>query len=175
MGIVRQVPDYPRLPFDIDLLRTWGHLLLEELWEYFDAAGLDVVLRPGHNGDSVQYADMGIMTADRRPDLVGIVDACADVAVVNTGVLSLCGVADISVMQEVNNNNLLKVDPSRGAKVDLNTGKLRKPPGHPKPDFASVLRNQGWRQVSVNGDHCNGSGTVSAGTGGEQDPDKSEP
>ena len=73
--------------------------------------------------------------------MVKIVDGCADVSVVNIGCLLACGIADVPILEEVDQNNLSKF--GAGYYRD-EYGKLRKPPGHKPPDFKKVLISQGY-------------------------------
>lgn len=142
VGIGRPVPDRPSVA-DVDLLATWGRLLLEETMEWIEAAGLEVVSAED-GGETFDRHGLTVRRAWRAaPDLVAMVDASADVSVVNTGCLSINGVADLDVLRTVDDNNLLKVATGR---ICPETGKFLKPLGHPKPDFAAALRRQGWAE-----------------------------
>lgn len=145
-GIGRPVPDLPQVPDDSELLTVWGRLMLEELFEYFDSVGVDVLLdgTAGHYRP-LCFQDLSLRKNDRKPDLVGIADDVADMQVISTGMFSLCGIADVGMLEEVDDNNLLKVDPARGGRIDPVSGKFIKPPSHPKPDFGRRLKEQGWR------------------------------
>lgn len=80
-------------------------------------------------------------------DLVEVVDGCADVAVVTTGTLVTCGIADFDVQNTVNFNNLAKFGPG-GYRADGTpekpgpVGKWMKPPNHQPPDIAGIIEAQ---------------------------------
>jgi len=148
-GIGRPVPDKPQLPSDPDLLVIWGRLMLEELFEYFDSVGVAVMLDgTAMHHRPIRFQDLHLYKLPQASDLVGIVDDAADMQVISTGMLSLCGVADVGVLETVDDNNLLKVDPAKGGYIDSVSGKFIKPKDHPKPDFRACLEAQGWRHES---------------------------
>jgi predicted HAD superfamily Cof-like phosphohydrolase len=137
-GIGRLVPDFPRAP-DVATRAAWARLLLEEVFEWIEAAGLGVLCE----GGGVAFKDLSVSVDGwAEPNLVKMVDASADISVVNTGALSLCGVADSAILDEVDENNLLKIGRGR---MDPVSGKFIKPPDHPRPDFEKRLRLQGWK------------------------------
>jgi len=78
------------------------------------------------------------------PDLIGIVDGCADVSVVTIGTLLACGVEDKPILELVDTNNLAKFGPGHSYRED---GKLIKPPGHRPPDITKALILQGLPPV----------------------------
>lgn len=73
-------------------------------------------------------------------DMVELADGCADLSVVATGTLVTYGIADKALLEEVDNNNLLKI---KNGHLDAN-GKFVKPKNHPAPDIEGVLKSQGW-------------------------------
>ena len=141
-GIGRPVPDSPEIP-SIQLLQTWGNLLVEEVFELLQAAGLGISIQDSYNrGEPLQAQDIRL-NIKQFPSLVELIDGTADVAVINTGIMSLCGVADMDILREVDANNLQKV--GRGH-IDLASGKYIKPVDHVKPDLGQCLRRQGWQK-----------------------------
>ncbi len=76
-----------------------------------------------------------------QPNLVEIVDGCADSRVISTGTLSACGVDDESIQRTVDEANLRKFGPGSYRRGD---GKWMKPPDFVPPDVAGELRKQGW-------------------------------
>ena len=139
-GIGRTVPNTPQVA-DREVLGTWGRLLLEEVFEWLRAAGLTVQLEDALDDDPpLEFAELKVCVDNTViPDLVGMADASADISVVNTGAMSLNGIHDINILEEVDANNMLKIE--RGHR-DPVTGKFIKPVGHPKPDFNRCLRTQ---------------------------------
>jgi predicted HAD superfamily Cof-like phosphohydrolase len=128
---MQSIPEIPTMP-DLRIRKLRAAFYLEEMRETISALGFDVAVSSG--------GELELREA-REPDFVLIVDGCADVSVINLGTLSACGVADISIMWEVDDNNMAKFAPGHSFRDD---GKLLKPPGHKPPDFGAVLRQQGW-------------------------------
>lgn len=119
----------PMLP-DSATLELRAKLVLEEAIETINALGF-----------AVKVITPGVYTLEKmfEPDLVEIVDGCADLSVIATGTLSACGVADADVLNEVDNNNLSKFGPGGYRRED---GKWMKPPDYKKPDIEAILRDQ---------------------------------
>jgi hypothetical protein len=72
-------------------------------------------------------------------NLEGVADGCLDLNVVSTGTLSCCGISDLALQAEVNENNLRKFP--EGFKLDAG-GKYTKPPGHKPPRIKEILAAQ---------------------------------
>ncbi len=126
----QEVPEKPTLPGkDVLLLRA--RLIMEEAVETVEAMGF----APEMHGRAVTFHTVG------EPDLVKIVDGCADLSVVTIGTLSALGVADYGILQEVDNNNLAKFGPGHSLRND---GKLIKPPNHRPAKFGARLLEQGF-------------------------------
>jgi len=137
-------PTTPTMPDEkTRLLRA--KLIMEEALETVKALG--VAVRVGAKDDPRAYffdSMLGLeLIRHGEPDLVGIVDGCADVSVVTIGTLLACGVEDKPVLEAVDTNNLGKFGPGHSYRED---GKLIKPPGHLPPDIDACLRLQGWRK-----------------------------
>jgi predicted HAD superfamily Cof-like phosphohydrolase len=141
-GIGHQVPDCPQVPARKARL-SQGRLLLEETLELLAEVGLELVLKEGQRNQPLHFADFELIcvAGDEAVQLPELIKELADVSVIATGFMSLCGVADMSVLQAVDNNNLLKI---ATGKRNPQTGKFEKAPGHPKPDIAACLWEQGW-------------------------------
>lgn len=105
------IPDRPTMPDEkTRLLRA--KLILEEALETVRDLGFDFV-----PFGEVRYAilDKGdfkasMFKANGKENLEGIADGCADVSVVTIGTLSACGIADDSLLREVDCNNLAKFE-----------------------------------------------------------------
>lgn len=133
----QQVPGAPMMP-DAETRKFRAKIILEETLETIEALGMKVVAR---------NFSFEIEESSQPPDLIEIVDGCADIRVVTTGTLSACGVADESLMAEVDQNNLAKFGPGSYRRED---GKWMKPPGHKPPDIARILSEQ----TQVSGEGC---------------------
>ena len=138
-GIGHNLPEKPQVG-DREKLRTWGQLLLEEVFEWIEAAGLSVDHTVEDRPLLVNYKSLQVVIEpELQPDLVKMADANADISVVNTGAMLLNGISDTNILEEVDQNNLLKV--STG-KMDTVSGKFIKARNHPKPNFAACLAAQ---------------------------------
>lgn len=132
----KQSPSVPTMP-DAKTRELRARLILEECMETIDALGCGIYL------DKYQeiFFDQISIKAEYPPNLVEIADGCADISVVTIGTLVACGIKDMELFKEVDENNLAKFGPGGHLRED---GKWVKPPNHPKPDIARILREQGW-------------------------------
>lgn len=137
------LPQQPMLP-DIGVRKLRASIILEEALETVRALGFAPMVQIPGNGGRVEakIGDIEFSPHKHEADLIKIVDGCADVSVVTIGTLSACGVSDKAVLEAVDKNNLGKFGPGHSYRED---GKLIKPPGYKPPDFAEVLREQGWK------------------------------
>ncbi len=129
------VPELPNRPFmpDEETRRLRAKLLLEEALEQISGLGFDVY---GENGD---YIGNGVeFVPNGKENLAEIADGIADVSVINIGTAIACGLPDVPLLEAVDFNNMAKFGPGHSIRAD---GKLIKPPNHPKPDFAGIIRN----------------------------------
>lgn len=134
LNFVRQIPHQAKNlpepfmptipPYEVRLLRA--RLILEETIEQINALGFSL--------------DVGEFVPCLKPDLIEIIDAVADIEVINYGTAVSCGVDMEHIYNEVMNNNDLKL--TTGSIVD---GKLTKAKDHPRPDIVSHLIAQGYR------------------------------
>ncbi len=113
------------------LLRA--RLIYEEAMETVHALGCSV-------------NSQGEVVGGSEPDLVEIIDGCADVSVVTIGTLIACGVPDESLLKLVDENNLAKFGPGCSFRED---GKVVKPPGHTPPDIGGFLIDCGWNRDAI--------------------------
>ncbi len=134
------IPDKPTVA-DRERLALWIRLLVEEAFEMAHFAGVKISTSYHSPEDAKElFAGMGFhVDSDKVPDLIGIADGCADVSVINTGMMALNGIADLPLQEEVDANNQLKLGTGR---ICPTTGKLLKAKDHPKPDIAGCLRRQ---------------------------------
>lgn len=139
-GFGLPLPPTPTLA-NKELLVLCARLLLEETLEWIDAAGIDVVLRPECTRHApLRLADLLLRSSpDREPDLAAMAKEAADVSVVTMEALSVNGIADVSLLAAVDENNLQKLATGRR---NPETGKFEKHPDHPKPDVRSILSRQ---------------------------------
>lgn len=120
----------------IEVRKLRAKLILEEALETVEALGVNLyLLRQGGiriiGGDQIHYSPEGEF------NLVEVVDGCCDIRVVTTGTLSACGVPDLPVQEEVDNNNLTKFPD--GKPILREDGKYLKPEGYKPPNIAGVL------------------------------------
>jgi predicted HAD superfamily Cof-like phosphohydrolase len=142
----QEVPGKPTIP-DEKTRRFRAKIILEEALETIEGLGFEVVMKPAdgeldmgpEDAYSVSRGELEIGEQVHEPDMVKIVDGCADVIVVTTGTLSACGVADCSVQDEVDQSNLRKFGPGSYKRED---GKWMKPPDFRPPDIEAVLAAQ---------------------------------
>ena len=117
-------------------------LMLEELFEYADACGIDIstkILYVPVDGEpySLDFNDLVFPQMKRTiPGLVDIADALADIRVTLTGSFLAHGIPMEAVTEEVDRNNLLKL--ANGRKCP-DTGKFLKHRDHPKVDLRPIL------------------------------------
>lgn len=130
----QECPLFPTMPAS-DVRRLRATLILEEALEAIHGLGVSVMM-PG--GSDVEMKSLSFVCS-HEPNLVDIVDGCADLSVVTVGTLIACGVKDAPVLECVDENNLAKFRPGYSIRGD---GKLIKPPGHQPPAIQRVLNEQ---------------------------------
>lgn len=130
----QELPEQPTMPGDdVRLLRA--RLIMEEAMETIEKGlGIKVSTR----GAEFTYDEI-TFHACGTPDLVELVDGCADLRVVTTGCLSSAGIADSHIQDLVDENNLAKFGPGSYRRED---GKIMKPPGHKPPDLVAAINLQ---------------------------------
>lgn len=129
----QEIPPRPIVP-DEKVRQLRATLILEEACETIQALGGTVY----YNARNQKLE----ILMNRTPNLVEIVDGCADVSVVTIGTLSACGVEDSPILVEVDRANLKKFGPGSYRRED---GKWIKPPDFKAPDIEKELRLQGWK------------------------------
>lgn len=100
--INHQVEPHPVLP-PVEVRWFRARLILEETLETIKALGYDIV--PTKGGYEVSKLET------HAPNLIEVVDGCADISVVTIGTLSACGVKDRAVLEAVDRNNISKFEP----------------------------------------------------------------
>ncbi len=133
----QETPGSPVIP-DSGTRMLRAKLILEEVLETVRALGLRVQLR----GREVKMSRLEIEDVG-DPDLVEVVDGCADISVVTIGTLIAFGVDDEAVLEEVDRANLRKFGPGARVRED---GKWLKPLDWEPPDINGVLARQGLRE-----------------------------
>jgi predicted HAD superfamily Cof-like phosphohydrolase len=99
-GIGQHIPEGPQVPPD-HVKETRIALHLEETFELINALGYNIRF----NGGDTSYE----LSKDNPADLIEIADACADIAVINTGTMISCGLPDKPLLEEVDRANLNKI------------------------------------------------------------------
>lgn len=135
-GFGQPTPDRPTC--DSPLLWTQRFtMLMEEVMELADALGLR--LQVG-SYDDVKFESMRVSAIPgfvlTMAALPSVLDAIADISVVNTGNFVACGVPDIPILECVDANNLTKI---AGGKMNPETGKFEKAADHQPPRLDHVL------------------------------------
>lgn len=147
MGFGQELPEKPTLA-DYKTRELRVRLMLEEVMEYAEAAGVQVGVS-GVSGDicgsvedpyPISFEELVFSEQDHEPDIVAMADAVADISVTMTGTSVAHGFPLEELQEEVDSNNLLKI--STGSLDEF--GKFKKPENHPKPNFERVLRDAGW-------------------------------
>lgn len=158
LGFGQHVPACPVIPSQ-EIRAARVAFLLEEVLEFAEESAIDVCIM--HDGEWVTLTQQRGYISDlvapdgtyalvniegREPSLVGMIDALADISVVNTGAFIACGVRMTPVLECVDANNMLKV---ATGKLDPISGKFVKAPDHPKPNFAYELKLQGYQEEFI--------------------------
>lgn len=127
------VPPVPIIP-SLEIRKLRATLILEEALETIKGLGFDV-------HETMPDGDLEVQEA-WTPDIVEVVDGCADVSVVTIGTLLAFGVSDQPILEAVDANNLEKFGP--GGYRRESDGKWMKPPGHKPADIMGLLMKQGY-------------------------------
>lgn len=137
----QQIPAEPCVP-PPEVRVSRARLILEECLEKCHALGVSISF-PGFS----QYDIVGTKESRKRmlvdinpaliPNLIEILDACADIDYVARGTMLLCGVPDVPHLKAVCDANDTKF-PNGEAIVDSD-GKFQKPEGWQIPDHQAVL------------------------------------
>lgn len=138
----QSTPDVPTEPTPDERVRM-AKVLFEEVEEaIFKGLGISIIpaIDGGNCGDGIQkYEKRFVVTAPFN--MVEAIDGALDTIVTARAIMIGCGVADVALEYEVDMNNLEKFGPGSYRRED---GKHCKPPGHPAPDIAGLLKKQGW-------------------------------
>jgi predicted HAD superfamily Cof-like phosphohydrolase len=122
-------------PIELRVLRV--RLLLEELLEFADAAGVDVAVWKSNgthcsacttNPDSIEC------------DLVECADALGDIRYVVDGSNLVFGFPGEAILSEIHRSNMSKLGED-GKPVKREDGKILKGPNYSKPNIATILKD----------------------------------
>lgn len=127
------VPLIPIMP-DLETRKLRANIILEEALETIKGLGFEVNATMPDGELEVEEAF--------TPDIVEVVDGCADISVVTIGTLSAFGVKDAPILEAVDLNNLGKFGP--GSYRRESDGKWMKPPGFKPADIMGLLKAQGF-------------------------------
>ena len=129
----RDAPCYP-IP---DVWESRLRMLMEELLVPAESVGVTIFLQ---SAGEVKMPALDFVPLPNfmltRNGLPAVLDAIADISVVNTGNFVACGVPDTFILEIVDHNNLQKI---ATGKLNPDTGKFEKSPMHPAPDIAGAL------------------------------------
>lgn len=132
------LPARPIVP-SLEVRRLRANLILEEALETIKGLGFDV---------EATMPDGELQCVEAfTPDIVEVVDGCADLSVVTIGTLSAFGVDDHPILLEVDGANLRKFGP--GSYRREADGKWMKPPDFKPADVMRALVLQGYEQRSA--------------------------
>jgi len=128
------IRNLPTVPSSREL-ELRGNLILEEVKEFCDAAGLYISM----DSDGKLRASRNPLVA--QPDLVEMADAIGDINYVVEGAALCLGLNSEAIGEEVHRSNMTKVWPD-GTVHRREDGKVVKPPSYSKPDILAVLAQQ---------------------------------
>lgn len=136
-----RLPERPDLSLMTpEMRRLWARIFLEEALELVRGLGVEVTVG-GHKVSvkKLKEGRISFWVEDCGPDMIEIADGAADCHFVLLAICSLVGITEQPLIEEICANNLLKFAPGHR----FEDGKLKKPPGHPKPRVAEILAEQG--------------------------------
>lgn len=125
-------PSHPIMP-SVEVRQLRANLILEEALETIAGLGF-TVQKSEVTGQLKPFALY-------EPNIVEVVDGCADISVVTIGTLSAFGVSDKPILEAVDAANLKKFGLGSYKRED---GKWVKPPDFKPADIMSLLIDQGY-------------------------------
>lgn len=145
-GSGKPVPESPTEPDEASRV-LYAKLLLEETLETIEALGVNVSMEcdgksPRLEINELEFKPSSLWHGQNGFDMAEVVDGVIDVKYVGTFILVSCGVPDVPFVEMVDENNLAKLGPGSWKDAE---GKVRKPPGHPRPPIAEKLAELGWK------------------------------
>ena len=136
------LPHHPTT-LTLDQTKLALRLIVEETFEAFEAmfhADSPTLIRLKQHKDAMQFT-LANETAERdlQQNDVELLDALCDTLVVSMGMAAMAGLPLNEGMDEVNANNLSKIDLETGVCIKDAGGKILKPHGWLKPDLAAII------------------------------------
>jgi len=131
------VPLKPTMP-SLEVRRLRANIILEEARETINGLGFEI---------GIDSHEIPVVSESGEPNIIEVVDGCADISVVTIGTLSAFGVADKPLLETVDAANLRKFGP--GSYRRETDGKWMKPPDFKAPDIISVLMSQGYEKLGA--------------------------
>ncbi len=114
-------------------------LLLEEVLEFAEASGVEILTLHGENLDTESISNNELTFSQTgRPDLVAIADALGDINYVSEGAAVSYGIDLEPVTEAIHQNNMLKLINC----VKDENGKVVKDKNHPKLDLSQIINSQ---------------------------------
>lgn len=115
-------------------------LLLEEVLEFAEASGVEILTKQGDNLDTEAMSGELTFSHTGKADLIEVADALADINYVSAGAAICYGIDMEPVDEEVQRSNMSKfIDGYR----DEN-GKWIKGPSYTPVNLEPILKAQGW-------------------------------
>lgn len=134
----QEVPVLVKVP-DEDVRKLRARLILEEALETIDGLGFNVKVQPGElvgYQKVMEIQDVRFAPHRHGPDIIEVLDGCADIKVVTTGTLSAFGVPDEALQELIDDANLQKFSVGGHLRED---GKWVKPRDWQPPDILALL------------------------------------
>ncbi len=148
----QDLPENTEVP-DRETRELRARLILEEAIETIGALGFDLHYESHGNIYKDHFVAPLCLTIihkgglpDEEISLEEIADGCADLSVVTIGTLSACGIADESLLDLIDENNLSKFDGKETIRED---GKLIKSPNWKAPDIEGLLKKMGYQPEKI--------------------------
>jgi len=136
-------PDKINIPAHGQLIGQ-AFLILEEVFELFDALGLEIhvdyLFKRSHQQEvPALLEDIELRIASTVLNLEKVADGCAGLSVTVMGMLVMLGIKDVDLLREVDESNLRKFGEGAGWNEK---GKWVKPKGWQPPDLKRILDAQ---------------------------------
>jgi len=133
MGV--HAPNKPVLDLDEKSRLLLAKLVMEEVLEYLEGLGIELVLNTGDRGYVIYFKNL-IFSCSHDTNIEEVIDGVCDIKFVITKALSMFGIPDLPFQQLVDYNNLMKFS-SDGHRAE--NGKWVKPANHTPPKIKELL------------------------------------